>query len=269
LKALGYRYGAPKKGQYVDGHKRKDVVLYREQIFLPQWQNIEHLMVNWGGESLPEFGPRLPGRRVIAWFHDESIFYAHDRRRRVWHHKDAPAKPYAKGEGVSMMVADYVFTDFGWLRSPDGKKSARRTLKPGKNREGYFTNEDIQEQVQVAMDILTEFYPEFDHVLIYDNASTHLKRKEDALSARKMPKNMPKVGHNWGIEVSLQDPLTGEIVYKPNGTHKNIKIQMSDARFKDGSPQPLYFPDGHSHAGVFKGMAKILEEQGYGDMSKV
>jgi hypothetical protein len=53
------------------------------------------------------------------------------------------------------------------------------------------------------MDILTEFYPEYDHVLIYDNASTHLKCEEDALSVQKMPKNSPKVGHNWGIEVSL------------------------------------------------------------------
>jgi hypothetical protein len=126
---------------------------------------------------------------VATAYYDKSIFYAHDRRRKVWHHKDALAKPYAKREGVSMMVADYVSTDFGWLQSPDGKKSAQRTLKPGKNKEGYYTNEDIQEQVQVAMDILKEFYPEFDHVLIYDNASTHLKRKEDALSALKMPKN--------------------------------------------------------------------------------
>jgi hypothetical protein len=165
------------------------VVFYQNQTFLPQWRNIEHLMFNWGGNGLLEFGPRLPGRQVIAWFHDKSIFYAHDRRRKVWHHKDALAKPYAKREGVSMMVADYVSTDFGWLQSPDGKKSAQRTLKPGKNKEGYYTNEDIQEQVQVAMDILKEFYPEFDHVLIYDNASTHLKRKEDALSALKMPKN--------------------------------------------------------------------------------
>jgi hypothetical protein len=37
LKALGYQYGAPKKGQYADGHEHKDVVFYQDQVFLPQW----------------------------------------------------------------------------------------------------------------------------------------------------------------------------------------------------------------------------------------
>jgi hypothetical protein len=61
LKALGYRYGAPKKGQYVDGHEREDVIFYQEQVFLPQWRNIEHLMFSWDEDNLPEFGPRLWG----------------------------------------------------------------------------------------------------------------------------------------------------------------------------------------------------------------
>jgi len=49
------------------------------------------------------------GRRVIAWFHDESVFYAHDRRKKGWYHKDAGAKPYAKGEGASLMIAQISF----------------------------------------------------------------------------------------------------------------------------------------------------------------
>ena len=44
-------------------------------------------------------------------------------------------------------------------------------------------NEDIQEQAQDPMDIVQEYYPQFDHVFIYDNATTHLKRPEDSLSA--------------------------------------------------------------------------------------
>ncbi|KAJ7348577.1 hypothetical protein DFH08DRAFT_625428, partial [Mycena albidolilacea] len=56
---------------------------------------------------------------VIIWYHDESIFYAHDRRHKTWYHKDSPAKPYPKGEGYSFMVADYFSSDFGWLRDPN------------------------------------------------------------------------------------------------------------------------------------------------------
>lgn len=38
---------------------------------------------------------------------------------------------------------------------------------------------------------------------------------------------------------------------------------MADARLADGTPQSLYFPDGHELAGRFKGMQVILEERGY------
>ena len=114
------------------------------------------------------------------------------------------------------MVVDFVSADFRWLTSPDGKHSARRLFKPGANRDGYFSNEEIIEQVDEVIDILKEYYPEFDHVLIYDNATTHLKRAEDALSARKMPKNIPKPGKNWGVEVSKRDPVTGKLVYHPD-----------------------------------------------------
>jgi hypothetical protein len=183
LNTLGYRWSAPKKGQYVDGHEHADVVWYREHKFLPAWREIQDRMYSWTKDNLPEINGGLPGRRVIVWFHDESIFYANDRQRKSWYHKDTPAKPYAKGEGASLMVADFVSADFGWLQSPDGKRSARRIMKPGKNRDGYFTAEDIDEQAREAMDILTECYPEYEHIFIYDNAPTHLKRPEDSLSA--------------------------------------------------------------------------------------
>ena len=37
---------------------------------------------------------------------------------------------------------------------------------------------------------------------------------------------------------------------------------MADATFSTGEPQPLYFPEGHPRAGVFKGMLQILNEHG-------
>jgi hypothetical protein len=187
LHALGYRYMTPVKGQYADGHERSDVVWYREKRFLPKWAEISKRMHNWSNENLPFYGPHLPGRQVIVWFHDETIFYANDRRRKAWYHVDASAKPYAKGDGASLMVADFVSAEFGWLSSPDGSQTARRTIKPGKNKDGYFTSDDIALQANKAMDILNEFYPEYEHIFIYDNATTHLKRPDGSLSARNMP----------------------------------------------------------------------------------
>ena len=66
------------------------------------------------------------------------------------------------------MVADLVSADHGWLRSPDGKEEARVLFKAGKNREGYFINDDILAQANKAMDILEKHYPNKDHILIYD-----------------------------------------------------------------------------------------------------
>lgn len=117
------------------------------------------------------------------------------------------------------------------------------------------------------MDILQKYYPQFNHVFVYDNLTTHLKREEDALSAQKMPKNIPKEGTNWGIEVTKRDPTTGKPVCKPDSTHEKIKICIKDGQMQNGQPQTLYFPEGHPHAGIFKGMAVILQERGLSDMS--
>jgi hypothetical protein len=38
---------------------------------------------------------------------------------------------------------------------------------------------------------------------------------------------------------------------------------MANGQFADGTPQEFYFPLGHPRAGVFKGMAIILEERGF------
>lgn len=63
--------------------------------------------------------------------------------------------------------------------------------------------------------------------------------------------------------------LSGWIVYGTDGKPTKTKICMGHGTFKDGTTQSLCFAHGHARAGVFKGMATILEECGYGDMSKV
>ncbi|KAJ6596323.1 hypothetical protein DFH09DRAFT_1272801 [Mycena vulgaris] len=110
-------------------------------------------------------------------------------RRETWYHKDAPATPYRKGEGHSFRVADYSSSDFGWLRDPDNPtRNARRCMRPGKGRDGYFTSVEVLEQAAAARALVKELWPEFDHVFVYDNATTHKKRPEGSLSARAMPK---------------------------------------------------------------------------------
>ncbi|THU79173.1 hypothetical protein K435DRAFT_875794 [Dendrothele bispora CBS 962.96] len=190
-------------GQYSDGHERKDVVDYRDKVFLPRWEQIKDRIRTWTSENLPEYGP-LCGKRIIVWYHDETIFYAHDRCRKNWFHKDASAKPYAKGDGHSFMIADYVSADFGWLQ-------------------------DIQEQANAAIDLVHELYPDYEHIFIYDNATTHLKRPDGSLSA-----------------LSKRD-ANGKLVYNPDGS-----IAKEEREMEPGT-----------HPNQFKGMATILQERGY------
>ncbi|RPD52845.1 hypothetical protein L226DRAFT_548610 [Lentinus tigrinus ALCF2SS1-7] len=57
---------------------------------------------------------------VVYWWHDKSIFYEHDSKKAV---------PCTKGEGVSLMAADLVLANYGWLCSLDGKVSAHHMSK--------------------------------------------------------------------------------------------------------------------------------------------
>ncbi|KAJ7163446.1 hypothetical protein C8R43DRAFT_1086346 [Mycena crocata] len=206
----------------------------KKRPFLPAWAKIQGHMDAWSKDNLPEFGPR----------------------------PNAPAKPYAKGEGASLMVADFVSSKYGWMRSPDGKHNVRVVMRPGENKDGYFTNVEIRQQAQDMMDLLNKFYPE--HIFVYDNATTHLKRPEGSLSATKMSKGPSS---NFLIEANLHDE-NGAQVYSSMGHYVKHKIQMEDATF-NGEPQPLYFPDDHPLAGQFKGMVTILSEWGINTTGKL
>jgi hypothetical protein len=262
---MGYRWTLNPKGQYVDGHERADIVAYRDGVFLPAIAEFEKCTRKYGcgdGETVVD----ADVRRTVIWWHDESTFYAHDRRRIRWVHKSETAKPYAKGEGHSLMVADFVSADHGWLRSPDGTESARVLFRAGKNCEGYFDNQNIRDQAAKAMEILQKHYPDEDHVFIFDNATTHRKRPEGALSALKMTKG-PSA--NFMVEVNDLDN-DGKPKYATDGKLLKKKIPMGNGKLPNGEEQALYFPNDptHPHAGQFKGMTVILEERGFTEARK-
>jgi hypothetical protein len=127
MKKMGYRWRTEPKGMYSDGHERRDVVHYRQNIFLPRWRDFEMRSRWWDGgtyESIDHdarmrayMSPHVDARVVVIWRHDESTFYANDRRKLRWVHSSETAKPYAKGEGASEMVGDYVSPDYRWLKS--------------------------------------------------------------------------------------------------------------------------------------------------------
>jgi len=139
---------------------------------------------------------------MVPWFNNKSIFYANDWCQSKWVHKDCSPEPYTKGEGVSEMIREYFSPDFGYLQSHNGTECGCVIWKLGGNHDGYFDNNDFMAQVEKVMNILKRDYPSIKHLLIFDNATIHLKHPENTLSASWMPKFTPKEGLNWGIEVT-------------------------------------------------------------------
>jgi len=239
----------------------KDVVEYRQKSFLPTWTEFEEQMHDWTDDNIHLKIDELPNlmpdvKNVVAWFHDESTFYAHDCCNQCWVHALEGPKPQPKGEGILLIVAHFVSADYRYLQSPDGTETARILFKAGKGQDGYYTNECIIQHAEKAIGILQKYYPDDDHVLIFDNATTHVKRADNALSAQCLPKNpLP----SWGITVPVKDN-NGAVMCHPDGKLQKMKIPMEPGHFANGDPQPLYFPDRHEKAGWFKGMAQILWE---------
>jgi hypothetical protein len=72
-------------------------------------------MWKWDDEGEEEVPVSPPEQWTVIWFHDESVFYAHDHCKVCWVHDSESAKPYAKGDGASLMVSDFVSADYSWL----------------------------------------------------------------------------------------------------------------------------------------------------------
>ena len=120
MQKMGYQWTVRPHGQYADGHERPDVVNYHQNVFLPAIQELEAKTQKWGRDGAEDGTSDEPC--TVLWFHDESMFYAHNCQKKRWVYKSEKATPYAKGEGHSLMIADFVSADYGWLRSPDGKE---------------------------------------------------------------------------------------------------------------------------------------------------
>lgn len=121
LHNMGWRYARKKNGMYIDGHERPDIVDYRE-AFIERWKGYEKRMASFDNDGEREaFSPHgfpVPPNQVfklILVTHDESIFYENDRRKNCWTHKSDRGAPQRKGEGSSLMVSDFLTTEWGRL----------------------------------------------------------------------------------------------------------------------------------------------------------
>ena len=122
LKKLNWCYTRKKKGMYINGHEREDVVAYRTE-FIKRWKEYKKrfLIYDMDGNIVNKLigfpVPQIGHFRLILVMHNESTFYANDRCKTKWVHATEVAVAEPKGEGVSIMVSDLLVPEWGRLRN--------------------------------------------------------------------------------------------------------------------------------------------------------
>lgn len=245
LNKLGFSWRKVQKGVYMDGHERSDVVQYRQEVFLPAFQEIRTFLVTWNEEGqmiMPQNLP--PGQKpLVLVTHDESTFNANDGKRQLWMEDGKqPLRPKARGKGL--MVSDFL-TPGGRLAVPDTisevelaarllpRRYATEYFVYGKDK--YWRGDDmVDHTVKVAIPIFNAAFPGCQAVFMFDNASNHSSYAADALRVENM--NLHPGGkqstlregfmHGKGLPQSMSFPLDYhnlELAGKPKGIKRVLK----------------------------------------------
>jgi len=251
---MRFSFQGVKKGVYVDGHERKDVVEYRK-VFLEEWTKASRRFVVFKEDGTWELPPGLlQGEKpLVLVTHDESTFNANDGKRKMWMEDGKqPLRPKGKGKGI--MVSGFLtpggiltvptaipdsqlLADPSWPRLEDGRpvREAIQYLEYGKDN--YWTGEKMVEHTKQVIPILKYAFPGCEGLFAFDNASNHAAFAPDALVAAKM--NLGPGG---------RQPLLRE------GWDYNKNMPQTMV-FGENDPIP-------SRRGKAKGIQQVLKERG-------
>lgn len=207
---MGFQVLTAKKGSFVDGHEREDVVDYRKKFLRRMialgFLNRNNAPTDEARNALPadlECPPEEILNKTVVIFHDESTFQCNDDQPTFWGTKGTVAiKPKHKGAGI--MVSDFIDEKNGYLAltqeeydvakqtDPNIWMQARAFLEYGESKEGYWTSEKFMEQIVMAVKIAEYKYPQDDGwkiVWIFDHSSCHSAMADDSLDVNKMNVN--------------------------------------------------------------------------------
>lgn len=197
LHILDYQVGdSTKKGMYLDGHERADVVEYRKKFLNEMEDHLKRMPVYVGDEMETRIMPELTDsiKPLIIVVHDESCFQSNDGGKTGWFDENhRHIRP--KGFGKSLMVSAFLCECHGLLRLSEGQKAqhpgvvsdSTEIIKPGSNSEGYWTNADLVKQTkEKALPIFKALHPNCDALLMFDNSANHHAFAPDALVASRL-----------------------------------------------------------------------------------
>jgi hypothetical protein len=244
---LGWRQTVVRKGVYMDGHERNDVVEYRNKVFLPAIARFEAQMAKHEGPELKKIMPEIQEgqRRIIIQYHDECCFHANDEARSLWLREgEQPLRK--KGRGRLIHVSDFINEEDGRLvlLDEDGRiiRDARKIIYPGSNGDPWWDTKQLMDQIRSAIEIFETAHPDCQALFIFDQSSAHASLPPDALKAFEMNKS------DGGKQRKQRDTI--------------IPQSNPDPRFR-GQPQQMTTSSGQQ-----KGLKAVLEERGF-DVSRL
>ena len=131
LKHLGFKPRSHKKGVYIDGHEREDVVKHRE-TYLKSMCDLRksHKPPSPCSDDASRVQDRSneDKKTLLLISHDESIYNSSEGQMGMWAEEDHPAiLPKTKGRGI--MVSDFITEHQGYLiLSSEEHKQAKRSF---------------------------------------------------------------------------------------------------------------------------------------------
>lgn len=210
LHKLGFDVRETKRALYIDGHERADVVLarieYLESMRKYRWRMVH----NEPSDAEKILFATLPKekRPLIIIYQDESTFHANDDQRTQWC-DDTMRTLRHKSIGRGIMVS-------GWLNEITGcLPGANAFLKYGKNEEGYWTAERMEENVKNVIRIFEQTFPWAQALFVFDNSSNHKKMASNALNA-----------HVMNLNPGGKQPVMHATTY--NGKHQEMVIESGE-----------------------------------------
>ena len=238
---LGWRNTVVKKGVYMDGHERVDVVDYRQKFFLPAMAEFEKRMAQYEGPELKRIPPTLaPGEReIIPNFHDESTFHGNEESRSAWLRNDEqPLRK--KGRGKLIHVSAFINPETGrliYVNKSGHVRDSTKIIYPGSQGDAWWDTEQLLVQMADAVEVFELAHQGKQALFIFDQSSAHASLPPDALKAFEMNKS------DGGKQCKQRDTIIPES--NPVAEHR-------------GKTQKMTLENGQA-----KGMQRVLQERGF------
>ncbi|KAF8526566.1 hypothetical protein BU17DRAFT_62059 [Hysterangium stoloniferum] len=167
---------------------------------------------------------RLGEKLHIPLMHDKMIIHANDLQHRVYVY-DGKMPLQKKGQGRAIHVSDFIVEHTGQLRLSETQlqenaalsnyqqlqhTDAQEIIYPGKNHDGWWTNDKLVEQVKWTIPIIKRMYPNAVAEFVFDQSSAHGAYAKNALNVKEMnirPGGKQRIMHNTYISMDNPNPM--------------------------------------------------------------